>query len=74
MATLRVMSFNIAGAIGTEGDGVNAWAYRATLNVQTIHRHAPALIGFQELDQGNLATYREQLPKYEYLLGPHAEN
>lgn len=74
MATLRVMTFNSAGALGTEGAGVNAWAHRAALNVRTILRHAPDLIGFQELDQGNLATYREQLPGYAHLLGPHAEN
>lgn len=70
MLRLRVMTFNIANAIDTEDDGVNAWASRAALNVATIQRYAPDLIGFQQFDQGNLATYDEQLPGYEHVVGP----
>ncbi|HUY76619.1 MAG TPA: hypothetical protein VMV29_07590 [Ktedonobacterales bacterium] len=70
MTPLRVMTFNIANAIDTEDDGVNAWASRAALNVATIQRYAPDLIGFQQFDQGNLATYQEQLPGYKWVLGP----
>ncbi len=73
MAVIRVMTFNIRGAVH-RGDGVNAWEGRAALNVRTIKRHAPDLIGFQELQGGNLATYREQLPEYAHELGPRAEN
>jgi endonuclease/exonuclease/phosphatase family metal-dependent hydrolase len=69
MNPLRVMSFNIRGS--RFDDGANVWPERADLNVATIARHAPDLIGFQELDLGNLALYRERLPQYEYLLGPH---
>lgn len=71
--TIRVMTFNIRGSFHTT-DGVNAWEGRAALNVATIKRHAPDLLGFQELQGGNLQTYREQLPEYEYRLGPRAEN
>jgi hypothetical protein len=55
---LRVMTFNIANAIDSEDDGDNAWVHRAPLNVATIKRYAPDVIGFQQCDEGNLATYR----------------
>src|ERR671914_442322 len=45
MCDLRVMTFNIRGAV--HRDGENAWPHRAALNVATIARHAPDLIGFQ---------------------------
>ncbi len=70
---IRVMTFNVRGSFH-EGDGINAWSNRAPLNVQTIERHAPALIGFQELQKGNLDTYRKRLPEYRYLPGPIAGN
>jgi endonuclease/exonuclease/phosphatase family metal-dependent hydrolase len=70
---LRVMTFNVRGAFH-KGDGKNAWANRSVLNVETIKRHAPDLIGFQELQSGNLATYRERLPEYDYILGLKAGN
>ena len=53
MNDLRVMSFNIRGSRFSDGD--NIWPNRAPLNVETIRAHAPDLIGFQELDLGNLA-------------------
>lgn len=71
--SIRVMSFNVRGSFH-EGDGVNAWTNRAVLNVETIERHAPHLIGFQEFQNGNLDTYREKLPGYSYVLGPKAGN
>jgi endonuclease/exonuclease/phosphatase family metal-dependent hydrolase len=61
------MTFNIRGA--TYDDGVNAWRSRAELNVNTIKRHAPDLIGFQELQVGNLETYQRMLPEYRRVLG-----
>lgn len=67
------MTFNIASAIGTEDDGENAWSSRAGLNVATIERYAPDLIGLQQLDAGNLETYRSELPHYLYILGPGAD-
>ena len=71
MGDLRVMTFNIRGAF--HRDGANAWSERAALNVATIERHAPDLSGFQELQSGNLAVYRDQLAEYQYALGPKAE-
>ena len=73
MSTLRVMTFNIANAIETEDDSENAWALRAPLNVRTIKRYAPDLIGFQQCDVGNLETYRSTLAAYHYIPGPAAD-
>ena len=70
---LRVMSFNIRG-FSRRGDGINRWENRAALNVATIKRYAPDLIGLQELQGESLATYREKLPEYAYILGPGAGN
>ena len=69
---LRVMTFNVRGSY--HEDGVNAWNNRAPLNVETIKHHAPHLISFQELQGGNLDTYRKSLPEYSYVLGPEAGN
>jgi endonuclease/exonuclease/phosphatase family metal-dependent hydrolase len=69
--TMRVMSFNIRGA-GHPQDGVNQWEYRSALNVATIRKYAPDLIGFQELQSGNLETYRAELTDYHYILGNEA--
>jgi endonuclease/exonuclease/phosphatase family metal-dependent hydrolase len=70
---LRVMSFNIRG-FPRRRDGLNRWENRATLNVATIKRYAPDLIGLQELQAESLVTYREKLPGYAYILGPGAGN
>ncbi|MFZ6028888.1 MAG: endonuclease/exonuclease/phosphatase family protein [Chloroflexota bacterium] len=67
MVHLSVMTFNIRGA--PEGDGPNAWEHRARLNTHTIRRYMPDLIGFQELQPENLATYQLHLPEYRFLLG-----
>lgn len=70
MSTLRVMTFNIRGA--HQKDGVNEWERRANLNVETIQRAAPDLIGFQEFQYKNLEFYQQYLTDYEYSLGPRA--
>ena len=67
------MSFNVRGSFRDLGRR-NAWPNRAALNVATIERHAPALIGLQECQRGNLAAYRENLPRYEHLKGPRYGN
>ena len=66
--TLRVMSFNVRGA--SHRDGINVWEGRSALNVETIKRHAPDLIGLQELHAPNLEVYKEELPGYGRILGP----
>jgi hypothetical protein len=73
MSTLRVMTFNIANAIVFSVDGENAWALRAPLNVRTIQRYAPDLIGFQQCDDGNPETYRSMLTEYHYAPDPAAD-
>ncbi|WP_119069056.1 endonuclease/exonuclease/phosphatase family protein [Rubrobacter indicoceani] len=69
---LRVMTFNIRGAL--HPDGKNAWNRRAALNVDVIRCWKPDLIGFQEFQRGNLKTYKEHLPEYEKALGPRYQN
>ncbi len=68
MAPIRVMTFNVQGATYPV-EGVNNWPQRAALNVATIKRAAPDLIGFQEVQRGNLATYQEELREYDHVLG-----
>ena len=48
---MRVMSFNIRGSSRDRGRA-NAWANRASANVETIKRCAPTLIGFPALQRG----------------------
>ena len=71
--TIRVMSFNIRGSFRDRATS-DAWDNRADLNVETIERWAPDLIGFQELQRGNLRTYRKSLPRYAHVLGPRYGN
>jgi len=66
VSTLRVMTFNIHGTYN--------WERRITLNVAAIKRATPDLIGFQELQAENLAVYKQQLPKYDYDLGPGTDD
>jgi endonuclease/exonuclease/phosphatase family metal-dependent hydrolase len=70
---IRVMSFNIRGSFRDRGEA-SAWENRADVNVGTIERQAPALIGFQELQSGNLQTYTERLSQYDCVLGPRYGN
>ena len=69
---LRVMTFNVRGSY--HRDGENAWPRRAALNVRTIARQGPDLIGFQEFQDGNARVYDRELPGYEYVLGHRYEN
>lgn len=66
---VRVMSFNVRGA-SHMGDGVNVWEKRAAINVETIRRYEPDLIGFQEFHHGNREVYERELPGYSRLSGP----
>ncbi|MDZ4718719.1 MAG: endonuclease/exonuclease/phosphatase family protein [Roseiflexaceae bacterium] len=67
------MTFNIRGAYWKR-DGVNFWPERAALNVATIRRHAPDVIGFQEFQDGNMAVYQYELANYRWSLGPRYGN
>ena len=70
---IRVMSFNIRGSSLDRGRA-NAWVNRASANVEVIEHCAPTLIGFQELQRGNLKTYRRRLRGYAHVLGPRYAN
>ncbi len=60
MPAIRVITFNVQGWTDPK-HGPNTWSQRETLNVATLLRHAPDLIGFQEVWDGTLAAYRERL-------------
>ncbi len=68
MPIIRIMTFNVQGSTYPE-EGPNSWASRAAVNVRTIKRYAPDLIGFQEVQSGNLATYSEELADYDHIAG-----
>lgn len=76
MTFLRVMSFNVFSPGPLEpGDELppveipNGWPDRAPLNLRTIKRYAPDLIGFQEIDQEKLETYQKHLDGYQCVPG-----
>lgn len=62
--TLRVMTFNVR--YPAADDGENVWDKRRDLVVETIRRHAPDVVGTQELFalQGDYITRR--LPEYAW--------
>ena len=67
MTFLRVMSFNVFLTTLPEDEieyPSDVWANRADLNVRTIRRYAPDIIGFQELDAGHRATYADPFADY----------
>jgi len=70
---IRVMSFNVRGSF-RDARKKNAWRNRAALNVATIERYAPDVIGLQEAQSGNLDAYREHLPNYAHIRGPRYGN
>ena len=70
---IRIMSFNVRGSF-RDARRKNAWRNRAGLNVATIERRAPDVIGLQESQRGNLATYRRRLPRYAHIRGPRYGN
>ena len=69
VCSVRVMSFNVRGA-SHRRDGINLWENRAAMNVETIRRYAPDVIGFQECQNENLEVYEGELPGYKRLQGP----
>jgi endonuclease/exonuclease/phosphatase family metal-dependent hydrolase len=68
-ATLRVMTFNVRGFYHPD-DGDNIWQNREAINVATIRRAAPHLIGMQEVQTGNLKAYDRLLPEYHWTAWP----
>lgn len=66
------MSFNIRG-FSLRTDGVNTWKNRAPSSIAVIRRHAPELIGLQEVRAESLATCIRELSEYAHILGPAAD-
>jgi endonuclease/exonuclease/phosphatase family metal-dependent hydrolase len=67
------MSFNIRGSSRDRGE-IIAWERRAESNVEILERWAPDLIGFQELQTGNLETYQSRLARHACVQGPRYGN
>jgi endonuclease/exonuclease/phosphatase family metal-dependent hydrolase len=70
---IRVMSFNVRGSFH-DARKKNAWRNRADLNVATIERYAPDVIGLQEAQRSNLDAYHKRLPRYAHIRGPRYGN
>ena len=70
---IRVMSFNVRGSF-RDAREKNAWRNRVALNVATIERYAPDVIGLQEAQRGNLGAYHKHLPRYAHIRGPRYGN
>jgi endonuclease/exonuclease/phosphatase family metal-dependent hydrolase len=67
MTDLRIMTFNINGA--AQEQSAHSWARRAALNVRTIRRYAPDLLGLQEVEPHNWTTYDQSLTDYRRVDG-----
>ncbi|MEL6310208.1 MAG: endonuclease/exonuclease/phosphatase family protein [Chloroflexota bacterium] len=65
--TIRVMTFNVRGSF--HDDAANDWDKRRDLNIATIQKYAPDVIGFQEAQQGNIDDYARMLAGYDKELG-----
>src|SRR5215213_5180171 len=70
---IGMMSFNVRGSF-RDARKKNAWRNRAGLNVATIERYVPDVIGLQESQRGNLDAYRRRLPHYVHIRGPKYGN
>ena len=64
---MQIMTFNIRGSF--HEDGANDWDQRRDLNIATILKYAPDIIGFQEAQSGNLDDYALTLTGYDVELG-----
>lgn len=66
--TIKIMTFNLRGSM-MEIDGANYWPHRADLNIRTLKKYAPDIIGFQEFQSGHQSAYQAELPQYDYVIG-----
>ncbi|MEM9955079.1 MAG: endonuclease/exonuclease/phosphatase family protein [Chloroflexota bacterium] len=53
---MRVMTFNVRGSFHDDGD--NDWHKRRELNIATIKKYDPDIIGFQEANKEMLMIMR----------------
>ncbi|GMV78858.1 MAG: metal-dependent hydrolase [Planctomycetota bacterium] len=72
MPALRVVTFNLRGSF--VNDGANVWPARAELNVATLKKLDPDLVGFQEVQTGNLDHYARGWNAHRIERGPHYNN
>jgi hypothetical protein len=69
---LRAMTFNVlAEAYGNliPHENPQAWTRRVDLNVDTIRKANPDVLGVQEMGMEHLRVYQQTLPEYNYWLG-----
>jgi endonuclease/exonuclease/phosphatase family metal-dependent hydrolase len=66
------MTFNIRGFYNR--DPANTWAEREALNIATIRRCAPDVIGFQEANGRNVDALARALTAYHYIAWPPYNN
>lgn len=64
---LRVMSFNLRGALTP--DGWNVWPLRASLVREVLDRHRPQVVAFQEMLAPNAWLLRRSLRGYQVVRG-----
>ena len=62
------MSFNVRGNFPEKYEA-RLWDTRADLNVRTIRKYQPDIIGFQEVQPQNSAVYTQQLTAYDRAFG-----
>lgn len=60
---MKVMSFNIRGCYFD--DGSNRWQHRRELNIATILKYAPDILGIQEVQACNFNDYAQPLHNYD---------
>lgn len=65
---MRIMTFNVRGSF--HADPHNSWEERRDLNIATIKKYAPDILGMQEVQSGNMQAYEAELPEYDVELGP----
>ena len=71
MARYKIISFNIRGAFGADGE--NEFALRKEAVARMLNELAPDVIGFQELNHKMRMELIELMPKYAFLGGGREE-
>ena len=62
---LKVMSYNIK--YDNTSDTINNWNFRKEAMVTLLKKHAPAIIGMQEVLHGQLEYLNVALPNHDYI-------
>lgn len=67
-ARLSVMSFNVGGSFSRQSEAYE-WTQRSRAVAMMLRDHAADVVGFQEVQAGNLDVLREHLPDHDAYLG-----